>query len=90
MATTGTRVYGKAPHELLAGEYGRWDLKTDGGGDGNFYAVPPETDLTANLASHTLIEHENGAITVTPSILVQRGRGESWHGYLTNGEWKKC
>lgn len=44
----------------------------------------------ANLASHKAIEHENGAITVEPSILIKYYDYDSncdaiWHGYLTNG-----
>jgi hypothetical protein len=46
--------------------------------------------LSANLRRHTTVEHEDGTITVTPSILVNEGREQSWHGYLTRGEWKEC
>lgn len=77
------RVDGKAPHELLPGEYGKWNK------DGHWYAVPPGTDLTANLSAHSIIEHENGAITVSPSILVGDGQA-SWHGYLRNGIFEEC
>lgn len=80
----GVRVHGKAPHELASGEYGRWD--EDGG---NFYAVPPGTDLTANLGAHQIEEHADGTITVSPSILV-RTRTEQWHGYLRVGMWEEC
>lgn len=83
MSERGTRVYNKAPHELQAGEYGKWSE------DGAFYAVPPGTDLTANLGRHQIEEHSDGTITVTPSILVSSGQS-SWHGYLTNGEWTVC
>ena len=77
------RVNGKAPHELNAGEYGKWSE------DGHWYAVPPGTDLVANLAAHSVVEHENGTITVTPSILVGDTR-TSWHGYLRAGEFETC
>lgn len=73
----------KAPHELLPGEYSKWIE------DGNWYGIPPETDLIANLSAHKIEEHEDGTISVTPSILVSNGK-ESWHGYLTKGEWVKC
>ena len=37
---------------------------------------------------HTVVEHEDGTITVTPSIdLSQRVPG-AYHGHLTRGEWK--
>lgn len=90
MALEGKRVEGKAPHELLAGEYGKWIE------DGIWYAVPPGTDLIANLARHQIEEHTNGTITVTPSILVGDGKQNSdceihsWHGYLTGGAWSVC
>ena len=82
MGTKGTRAHDKAPHELEAGEYGKWSA------DGVFYAVPPGTDLLANLASHRITEHEDGTITVSPSILLKGGRGESWHGFLKRGVWE--
>ena len=49
-----------------------------------------------NLASHGIVEHEDGTITVSPSILVQSSvdRGtrlkELWHGYLERGVWRSC
>lgn len=81
MSIEGARVNGKQPHELGAGEYGKWDA------DGSWYAVPPGTDLVANLASHEIEEHTDGTITVSPSILVGDGR-KSWHGFLKRGRWE--
>lgn len=84
------RVYDKAPHELLPGEYGKWassGVAWRKGGDDNWYAVPPDTDLVANLSAHKIEEHEDGTITVAPSILVQNGK-ESWHGFLKRGLWE--
>jgi hypothetical protein len=78
------RVYNKQPHQLLPGEYGRWDAD-----DGNWYAVPPNTDLTANLSAHRVEEHDDGTITVEPSILVSDHKS-SWHGYLKHGQWEQC
>lgn len=83
MSTNGIRVHGKEPHELLPGEYGKWDC------DGNWYGVPPGTDLVANLASPKIEEHADGTLTVSPPILVSDGK-ESWHGYLVRGEWSPC
>ncbi len=76
-----TRVYNKAPHELLPGEYDKWD--------GKWFGIPPGTDLIANLARHKIEEHADGTITVSPSIIVSDGN-EQWHGFLTHGEWKPC
>lgn len=82
----------KEPHELEAGEYSKWD-KT-----GFWYAVPPVpgTNLTANLSAHEVVEHEDGTITVSPSIEITMpdpdgGKPiEYWHGYLERGIWKEC
>lgn len=68
---------------LNPGEYGKWN-------DGTWYACTPNGH-GANLARHEVVEHEDGTITVTPSILVTRHRDEPvWHGYLTKGEWREC
>jgi hypothetical protein len=41
----------------------------------------------ANLGGHEVVEHEDGTITASPSILVT-GRG-SWHGFLRRGIWSE-
>ena len=72
---------------LQAGEYGRIE--------GQWYACTPSGDL-ANLTAHEVAEHEDGTITVSPSILVSttspnKGtRVELWHGYLERGVWRSC
>lgn len=67
---------------LEAGEYGR-------GPDGEWYGMPPGTDLLAGLAKHTVVEHEDGTITVSPSILVSRPHtNDRWHGFLERGVWR--
>lgn len=82
---TGVRVYGKPPHRLQPGEYGRW---VDDG-DGDWYACcSGDHDLVANLSAHQVVEHEDGTITVSPSILCSDGNGgHSWHGFLKQGIW---
>jgi hypothetical protein len=40
------------------------------------------------LGTHTVLEHEDGSITVSPSI--QFETGQRWHGYLENGVWRSC
>jgi hypothetical protein len=46
-----------------------------------------------NLSAHQVAEHEDGTITVTPSILVtdrMAGKPErQWHGFLTQGIWRE-
>lgn len=50
----------------------------------------------SDLTAHEVTEHEDGTITVAPSIVVEGGqtvreRGEepivSWHGFLKRGVW---
>lgn len=70
---------------LKAGEYGK-DV------DGIWYCVPPGTELLGCLGDgeshHKVIEHEDGTITVSPSILINGGG--TWHGYLEKGIWRVC
>lgn len=52
---------------------------------------PPGCDM-GDLGNHEVIEHEDGTITVSPSILVvysdDQGRDGMWHGYLERGVWR--
>ncbi len=42
------------------------------------------------LGVHEVVEHEDGTITVSPSILCDpRGDHPGWHGYLENGVWRE-
>jgi hypothetical protein len=63
---------------------------------GAFYRDPQGTwtartpnGLMANLKNHTVVEHEDRLISVTPSILVT-GYDRKWHGFLTKGIWTEC
>lgn len=67
---------------LKAGEYGRWT-------DGTWYGCTPNNE-GCWLRSHTVIEHEDGTITVSPSIEVSDNKGQLWHGYLERGIWRSC
>lgn len=67
------------------GTYGR--VKARAGSDELvWHAVTPD-GMAANLAAHDVIEHQDGTITVSPSILVDNGQ-RSWHGYLEHGVWR--
>ena len=50
--------------------------------------------VTAILINHKIIEHEDGTITVSPSILVSTIWGpdriyhEYYHGFLEKGVWR--
>lgn len=81
------RVY-KEPHELQGGEYTKYDV------DGNWYGVPPDTDMLGCFAKHKVIEHEDGTITVSPSILIggtdeKTRQRVTWHGFLEKGIWRE-
>lgn len=63
----GRRVYPDSEGHLVLkeGDYGK-DPR-----DGNWYARPPgKKNHMGNLAKHEIEEHEDGTITVKPSILV--------------------
>jgi hypothetical protein len=72
-------------------------------GDGVWWAsVPgkhPEGDegcILACMVKHTCTEHEDGTLTVSPSILVSSPWGPSrvvfefYHGFLERGVWRSC
>lgn len=83
---TGTRIIlddddEEGPLCLRPGDYTFWK--------GAWYAMPPNTDLHANLAKHEVTLHDDGTITVSPSILVSDHKS-TWHGYLEKGVWREC
>jgi hypothetical protein len=57
-------------------EYGAW------------FCCTPSGDHGA-LGAHEIVEHEDGTVTVSPSILVSTGEGPRWHGYLERGVWRE-
>lgn len=72
-----TRVYSdeKGRFALPPGSYGRHP-------DGSWWVRPPGSS-SGPLFEHTVVEHEDGTITVDPSIM-----DDDVHGYLIRGEWK--
>jgi hypothetical protein len=67
--------------EMFApGDYGRlngiWMANAPGGALGD-------------LTNHEVVEHEDGTITVSPSILIDDGEAK-WHGYLERGIWRQA
>ena len=68
------------PGDYGRDEYGAWQGMTPNGRIGS-------------LAGHDVIEHEDGTITVSPSILVHPDQGgwerKGWHGYLERGIWRE-
>lgn len=44
-----------------------------------------------NLSRHTVEEHEDGTITVSPSLVLRGGENRGYrHGFLRRGEWHPC
>jgi hypothetical protein len=52
--------------------------------------LPHNGGTLGDLRNHTVVEHEDSTISVTPSILITAPHIQPVHGYLTHGEWKDC
>lgn len=79
----GKRINAQDNPRFAPGDYGRVS-------DGTWYAMTPNGHL-GNLASHDVTEHEDGTISVSPSILLTSAQGDVdlWHGYLEHGIWRE-
>jgi hypothetical protein len=91
MVMNGHRIHPKPDedwiHNLQPGDYG-CAIADDGAK--HWYARTPN-GLLGNLGQHQVTEHEDGAITVSPSILVHAsGSKPEWHGFLERGVWRSC
>lgn len=78
----GRRIPNPEPSLCEPGDYYQ-------GKDGYWTAQTPNGHY-ANLRKHEVTEHEDGTITVSPSILVSDGIGPVWHGYIKHGVWEEC
>lgn len=78
----GVRKYPNSHNslQLKEGEYGKNPK------DGIWYARPPGQRM-CSIANHDVTEHEDGTITVAPSILITGETG--WHGFLERGVWRE-
>ncbi len=79
-----TRVYPDAEGRLsmAEGQYGRAE-------DGEWMLRLPGRH-TASLRDHGVVEHEDGTITVSPSIVYDEPPLPQIHGFLKRGEWRDC
>jgi hypothetical protein len=71
------------PIFMKPGDYGKYQ--------GRWYCITPEGHL-GDITNHTIIEHEDGTITVKPSILIKDYNIKNniiWHGFLECGIWRK-
>ena len=80
----GCKYYQQKVPFLDPGDYGKLD--------GIWYCIPPGNEkLLGCLRGHKVVEHEDGTITVSPSILISYEGGDgnwSWHGFLERGVWR--
>lgn len=77
------RDLGEYEFSLEQGEYGKSP-------DGKWYCrVPVPGFGTGGLGKHQVTEHEDGTITVSPSILCTGHFDKQWHGYLERGVWRE-
>ena len=77
----GRRIYPDKGDSFKPGDYGiekgEWQCRT------------PDSNIgLGSLTNHEVIEHDDGTITVSPSILIT-GKA-SWHGYLKEGIWTEA
>lgn len=91
--SAGDRTPGKRVESPFAADGG---LIADWPKPGDFYFYPQHgwCGVTPNghqcgLVKHDVVEHDDGTITVSPSIFVNEGRPNAWHGYLEAGVWKE-
>ena len=80
----GRRLYSPKYQDCEAGDYWLNELRT-----------PPVWELRSpnghlgSLGNHDVVEHEDGTITVSPSILISNPQqGELYHGFLEKGIWR--
>lgn len=81
----GKRIYvdehGNVPRSaLVPGSYVWWPA------DKSWWVVAPNGAEGRLKNHHTVTEHEDGTISVVPSIVINAW-SRQWHGFLTRGEW---
>lgn len=82
----GKRVEDNTPiHVLNPGEYCKYTLDSVK----PYWQCCLPNGSYGNLTRHNILEHKDGTITVTPSILT-KGSQAPWHGYLLEGIFKEC
>lgn len=87
MLKVGRRVYANEKGQLLLAE-GDYGLHPVSG-----WQCRPFGHHAGGIGKHEVIEHEDGTITVSPSILLtdfdEQGNTIQWHGYLEHGVWRE-
>jgi photosystem II stability/assembly factor-like uncharacterized protein len=83
--------------ELKPGEYSRHRvIGSNGENKPDMWVCMTPNGNTGTIVTHTVVVHEDGTITVTPSILLNTSYDggktwiQLWHGYLEHGIWREC
>ena len=91
----GLKRHGKGNYGLMRpGEYGKddsglWYCCAPAPVDADGFGFHGALGDGKGSRGHIVTEHEDGTITVAPSILITRHDG-SWHGFLERGVWREC
>lgn len=72
-------TYGRATSPRATGRIGWWQV-----------AAPDGSVGSLNPAIHTIEEHEDGTITVSPSLDYSKRKAGGWHGWLKRGVFESC
>lgn len=85
----GRRVYPREDGDLYLAE-GDYGLSPKAG----HWQVRPPGCNAGGIPNHNVTEHDDGTITVSPSILLQDIDEQGnlrvvWHGYLERGVWRE-
>lgn len=84
----GQRIYPNDEGDLVFSEPGMYGKDEH---YGVWFARPPHGSV-GSLRNHEITEHEDGTITVSPSILItthDKNEQTVWHGYLEHGVWRE-
>lgn len=74
-----------------AGDYWRqWGGTTEEPEKPGEWMVRTPDNKVGSIRGHSVEEHEDGTITVSPSILCTKtDHGHDWHGFLERGVWRE-
>ena len=84
----GRRLPDSQSGELRVSEPGDYQYDAHAG---RWYGITPNGLLFVFNDGHQLSVEADGALTVSPSILVTHdweSQGRTWHGFLASGEWR--
>jgi hypothetical protein len=94
--TGGRRIADGEWHrvEREAGDYGRVYRYENEEVEGWIWKAVLPSGAEGDLTAHQITEHEDGTITVTPSIQGDSTSGliigDGWHGFLERGVWREA